>query len=663
VTRSTGAPSIKGTAPRPIFCITKSVHNDRALAEAVCEGRFTHIGVTVDLGHDLDWFHADLPADEEWRIEWSKFYYGLDLANAFRDAANDRFLYTWERIVSSWIEQVSIESDTGDVAARRMQNWTYAWSIFASAPGFLGLRDGLDIEILASIDAHAGYVRERLTAESWRNHRTFELYSLFIVALAFPQIDPEGALLDFSIGELSGNLVEGFWPDGVHRENSTHYHMVVLRSLLGMRENARRFALVLPPEFDGHLERACEFALHCLRPDGLIPALSDADSAAYPEVLSLAASLLDRPDFRYAATRGRQGRPPDRRSVSFPEGGYFVQRSGWGTDGSSFDDESYLIFDCGPLGHGGHGHYDLLNVEVFAHSRPLLVDPGRYTYSEDGQNLRRWFKSTKAHNTVTVDGADQTPYRRGQPGKHVATGAFIGRKSAPGFDVLEGRVDSPCYDAIHTRRVFFIADEYWLIEDRLSADREHRYDLRWHLSPDAQGSTELLDGDRETVVLAPGLALVVAGAAGAQLEPGWISPRYGVKRSAPVVDVFAHAADASFLTVVSPLTHGRAAPRLNVTSVGSPSPQATIASVETTNDSGVARDTVAWSAQRADFRLGSLACSATASWLRQTSSGEPVSLRAFDVADAEFPDHGDTFSGPGGLVGWDAQMPAAELVK
>ncbi len=122
--------------------------------------------------------------------------------------------------------------------------------------------------------------------------------------------------------------------------------------------------------------------MHCHRPDGTIAALGDSDSGSYAELLELAADLLDREDLRWAATAGAAGEPPARRYVSFGAGGYHLQRSGWGDRGRPFADERWLIFDCGPLGDGGHGHYDLLNVEIAADGRPLVVDPGRYTYDE-----------------------------------------------------------------------------------------------------------------------------------------------------------------------------------------------------------------------------------------------------------------------------------------
>jgi hypothetical protein len=641
-----------------VFCITADVHNNRAIAEEVCAGRFTHAGTTLDLGTEPDWLGADLPADEEWRIEWTKFYYGLDLANAYRDRREPRYLRTWQRLVGSWLRQVDVGLDESDVAARRMQNWTYAWSMFAGTPAFPGLEEGLDSEILTGLASHAASVLDKLTPGVARNHRTLELYALFIVALAFPQIDPRSDLLDFTISELHRTLEEGFWPDGVHREGSTHYHLVALRSLLGARENARRFALDLPDGFDVHLERACEFALHCHRPDGLVPALSDADSASYPEVLELGAALLGRPDLRYAATAGNHGTQPRRRYASFPEGGYFVQRSGWGAGESAFCDERWLIFDCGPLGEGGHGHYDLLSAEMFAYGRPLLVDPGRYTYSEEGVNLRRWFKGTSAHNTVVVDGLDQTPYRRGQPGKQVAAESFEGRSSVAGFDVLQGRALSPCYDASHTRRIFFVADEYWIVDDELESAHPHRYDLRWHLAPEAWDRTYLTPTDGGTLVRGPGVALFIAGDAEVRLERGWVSPRYGVKHAAPVINARARGKKARFVTLVFPLRHSRSAPLVRVRSSEVPEWGPLIVEVEGAGREEGTRDIVAWAGRQARLRLGALECRATGACLRESATRQPLFFAGFDVTVVKVRDGGELQGiHPGPRVRWAASEP------
>ena len=125
-------------APRPVFCVIEQAYRDRAVAEEVCAGRFTHMGITLELGVEPDWLSGDLPQDEEWRIEWSKFYYGLDLAQAFRETGDHKYLRSWEKLVRSWIRQVPVGLDTSDVTGRRMQNWIYAWNLFRSSPAFTG---------------------------------------------------------------------------------------------------------------------------------------------------------------------------------------------------------------------------------------------------------------------------------------------------------------------------------------------------------------------------------------------------------------------------------------------------------------------------------------------------------------------------------------------
>jgi Heparinase II/III-like protein/Heparinase II/III N-terminus len=551
----TGSPS--GTALE-VFCVTEHEHRDRGVADGVLAGRFTVAGQTRALGTEPQWLDAALPSDEEWRIEWVKFAWGLDLAHAAAETGDPAYRQAWQRLVASWIRQVPADHDAPEVTARRILNWIYARQRLAP------LQPDLDTALLASVAEQAWHVRENLAPE--RNHRTLELYALFIVALALPELDP-GDLLAFAVAELDRNLDADFRPDGVHREASTHYHLLALRSFVGVRENARRFGVELPEGFARRLSRACRFAMHCCRPDGTSPALSDGDMGDYRTLLALAGEQLDDDALRYVASQGRIGTRPASRCPSFPDAGYFVQRSGWGDGDTPFERERFLVFDCGPLGDGGHGHYDLLSIEACAGGRQLVTDPGRYTYSEEPPNLRRWFKGTAAHNTVCVDGLDQTPYRRGRPDGPVASGRLLGRGSTIGLDVLAGEAVSPAYEAVHQRRIAFVADAYWVIEDRLRGDRPHRYDLRFHLPPEAQGIARVVGGHAGETVLAPGFGLVVCGADAVRLEPGWVAPSYGRRLDAPVVSAAVEdRAEATFVTLLAPLEPGDRPPR--VTRIG-----------------------------------------------------------------------------------------------
>jgi uncharacterized heparinase superfamily protein len=473
-----------------ILCVTEHEHRSREVADDVLAGRFTLAGETRALGTRPDWRSAELPGDEEWRIEWVKFAWGLDLAHAAERTGDPAYRATWERLTESHADQVPPDADAAEVTARRILNWIYVGQRFGIRPA-------------GTLEAQVEHVRANLAPE--RNHRTLELYALFVAGLALPGRE---ALATEALELLGENLAPDFRADGVHREASTHYHAIALRSLLGARENARRHALPLPDGYERRLARALRFLVHATRPDGTIPALSDADTGDYRSLSALGRDLLD---------------PAEPPGASFPDGGYHVQRSGWDSDAA------FLIFDCGPLGDGGHGHYDLLSFEAHAGGRALVLDPGRGSYSEAPPNLRRWFRSTAAHNTVTVDGLDQTPYTRGRPSGPVAEGVLLHRDER----TLVGEARSPVYDAVHTRSITR-GREGWVIADVLRAAREHRYDLRFHLPPGG------------------GADLRVEGADHVEEQRGWIAPSYGVLHDAPVISAVATGRDVTFRTVLRP---------------------------------------------------------------------------------------------------------------
>jgi hypothetical protein len=678
---STPLPTLQSPRVRPVFCVIEHAYRSRQIADDACAGVFTATGQTIDLGTEIDWESPRLPVDEEWSIEWYKFYFGLDLAHAFKTTHEEIYLSTWKNLVRSWIEQRQNNSDSSDVIARRITNWIYAWNGFTAEtesskaatqrdtlnvrgpmsdelqlvvsahtrklqlylsptschriarqaearrtlarifPGSenlssktrsyelatqrtQSLSSEFESELISSIADQTRHLLQNLTAE--RNHRTLELYALLVVALAIPEIDEEMNLRCWAIENLCENLLCDVRPDGVHREQSTHYHMTALRSFLGARENARRFGFDMPEEYDERLLKACEFALHVHRPDGLIPALSDSDTGSYLDLLNLAADIFDRDDFRFVATRGLAGIAPVVTHSSFQDGGYYIQRSGWGNDSTNVQDERYLIFDCGPLGDGGHGHYDLLNVEIFALGRPLIVDPGRYTYlAEDPLNIRRAFKGTAAHNTVCVDGLDQTAFYPGKPKQPAAKVQFFSRLISDGFDMLCGEVSSACYDARHTRRIFFVANEYWVIVDSLRGEQTHTFDLRFHLTPEAWNHCAIRKSSHNVTLRTPDVALVFDAQFHPKIEQGWVSPKYGIKHLAPVVSVVSKSTTTDFVSLVYPTALRESAPTFRVISESTDLRESGLIEITGTSANRSSVDQIAWGNSTSIFEVPS----------------------------------------------------------
>jgi hypothetical protein len=513
----------------------------------------------------MDWLRNP-GADVEWHITLHKFYYAVGLGLAYRDGGDDRYLRRWVELTRSWIEQTPPGFIAADVTGRRVQNWIYALHLFvveARAP----LPAGFLARFLASIDEQVRYLREHLAPE--RNHRTLALYAIFLASVVLPELRDAARWRRFALDELVLNMERDLLADGVQCEQSTDYHHIVLRNYLCARRLARVNEIPVPPQMDRLIHRALDFALHACKPDGIVPAFSDGDARSHRDVLEAGHALYGSDDLLYAATAGRRGTPPSRRSAAFPQAGYYVMRSGWGDRGEPYADERWLMYDCGPIGRGNHGHLDLHSFELAAHGRSLVVDPGRYSYDESGEvNWRRVFRGTAYHNTVTVDGLEQARYvPKGRRWRIDGPEPLHGMRlvaSRESCDVVHGVVRSHEYDAIHERCIWFVCGEYWIVTDLLRAAGAHRYDLRFHLGAHALGECRI-EHDAGTVrVCSPGLLVAQPDAPGTTvaIDDAFVSARYGEKRAAPVVRFTRHAADTEFQTVLHPFRE--APPRLTV---------------------------------------------------------------------------------------------------
>jgi len=508
------------------------------------------------LASPLNWL-TNPSADREWLFMLHKFYYGVGLGKLYAETHDTRYANTWMELTESWIDQVPLDFLPGRVAGRRIQNWIYSHAFLVHPTSSFSPDPDFYLKFLDSLFHQVNYLIEHL--DQARNHRTLELCAIFLAGVVFPEFRDAVRWVEFSVEALHHNIQEDLLADGVHCELSTEYHHLVLKNYLGVLSLAKANQIPLPEIMLSQVQKALEFSLYVHKPDGFIPALSDADTGSYRDLLQQGYELFGNQAFLYAASQGKQGLPPAARSQGFAKSGYYIMRSGWGDHQAAYQDERYLIIDCGPLGRGNHGHLDALNVEIAGYGRSLIVDPGRYTYDESGEhNWRAHFRGTAAHNTVMVDGKNQTAYQPG-PTRYEIVGSepltdMIVFESQPAFDYLHAVTRSAEYPVVHERKILFLRPDYWIIADLLIAQDPHQYDLLFHLSPEAHNRiTTTLHQDTLTIQ-SPNLLVAQPHHPGQILSLGedWVAPTYGTKSVAPVIKSSQHATIACFHTVVFP---------------------------------------------------------------------------------------------------------------
>ncbi|MCR9278936.1 MAG: heparinase II/III family protein [Pseudomonadaceae bacterium] len=147
-----------------------------------------------------------------------------------------------------------------------------------------------------------------------------------------------------------------------------------------------------------------------------------------------------------------------------------------------------LLFDTAELGYGplaAHGHCDGLQVLLYVDGSNWLVDPGTYDYFSYPK-WRAHLKSTRAHNTLCIDGLNQSEILGAfMFGKRADTQLLHseesgGRMSATGR--LTGYLGLPQQTA-HTRSVSASSAGDIMITDDVICPGTHEIALHFHIAP------------------------------------------------------------------------------------------------------------------------------------------------------------------------------------
>ena len=482
----------------------------------------TGVEAPLSFGKLLDYRNPRLVGDIKYLWEPNRHLHLVTLAQAHALSGNTWYFHVLRRHLESWFDSCPYRMGPNWTSALeagiRLINWSVAWQLLGGArsPLFQSTEGArLRQRWLESVYQHAQFVSGHYSLHSSaNNHLIGEAAGLFIAALTWPHWPCTREWLTAAKAILEREALLQVAPDGVNREQSVSYQQFVLDllllTLLAGKANGQWFSVA----YESRIEVMLEYLASIMDAGGNVPMLGDADDALavrfaesgefspYRSLLASGAILFGRSDFKLKAgvlddkTRWLMGNQADmlfdgqptteaRLPVrqAFSEGGYYIL----GCDFES-SNEIRLIVDAGPLGYrtiAAHGHADALAFTLSVGGLEFLIDPGTYAYHTEAP-WRQYFRGTSAHNTVCVDGQDQS-----QPG-----GKFMWlRKARAGCnqwsctrekDLFEGWQDGYMRLAdpvMHRRRIAIdkVARRV-LIEDSLQMAGEHDIELFFHCS-------------------------------------------------------------------------------------------------------------------------------------------------------------------------------------
>ncbi|MGW1064870.1 alginate lyase family protein [Streptomyces aureus] len=401
-------------------------------------------------------------------------------------------------------------------------------------------------------------------ASSANNHVIAEAAGQFAAACAFGWFPASARWRADALRSLDRNLRANTFGSGLNRELATEYHGLVLELGLAALAEADAAGVQVPPTVRLVLLRMTDALAavvdNRLRPprqgdadDGHGLIVDGAGTDRWGSLLATGEAVFGRLDWWPEVTGtdvrtpllaalvrpyGKDGTTP---AVSrpaglpahFPDAGMTILR---GPEGI------WVRCDGGPHGFlsiAAHAHADALSVEVRHDGVDVLADPGTYCYHGQPE-WRSYFRSTLGHNTLELDGTDQS----------VSGGPFLWTRHA-GTRVLvadtSGETARWCAehdgyeDSVHRRRVELTSArrEVKVVDEVRGPRRTVR--LAFHLGPevtaDLEGNRALLtwtrDGEERSAVLdLPGELTWRAHRGESEPPLGWYSAGFGQKEPA-----------------------------------------------------------------------------------------------------------------------------------
>ena len=503
--------------------------------------QFCFFGLTLDLTKKIAW-QTDITSEKTFpsifsksvdtrsgsygnaKVVWefNRLQFLIPLAAKYSNSKNpadlDKFIY----LLSNWIDEnpylTGINWYSNIEVNIRLIVWHFCWRILLSVPEVNTnqvFKKFATEKWLPSIYEHCVFSYRNPSKYSSANNHLISEYAGLFCATSLWNFNEAKFWNDYAKNGLEVEIVRQHSENGVNREEAAEYIQFITDFFLLPYAVAENTGNPFSEAYKGQLFHIINYIYNLLDQNGGYCKYGDEDDGKvlvtsvdphfnnFLSILQSGSIIYNNGAFKISAGKhdfknfllwGSKGyvsynqiatSPVARKSMFLEKEGHFIFRKQ--DDGG----EIYLHFDVAPLGYlsiAAHGHADALSFTLSIDGHPFIVDPGTYTYYSS-YKWRKYFLSTIAHNTITVDRQNQA-YLAGPVMwlKHYnsqVTEILDDEEREKVTGTHDGYKNIGCE---HQRSITFIRnDNRFFIEDKINFNNgAHLIEIPFHIHPDVE---------------------------------------------------------------------------------------------------------------------------------------------------------------------------------
>jgi len=553
-------------------------------------------GIYSNLGHILSVNYRDFKNNGDCKLVWepNRHHQMVVLARAYKVTGELKYAQAAVQQITHWLDQnpygKGMNWRSPLELSIRLISWVWTIDLIKDSGLFAG---DFKARLLESVFLHCRDVSGKFSqGTSANNHLVGEAAGVYIAARYFTMLKDAPQWQQKSKAVLENEIQAQTFNDGCTKEHAFSYQFFVFQFYLFTALAGKWSEDDFSPAYWQTLKRLSQFIAIIAEGGEHYPMLGDQDDGYVIDLgdhVHNINALSDIVSHFYDDDIFAQGKKQPSESAfwlfnnrqqpmtvalteelelssfAFTDSGYYLLQAGKVSEGN----QASILVDAAELGYtaiAAHGHADALSCVVRINRNDLFVDTGTYDYFSFPQ-WRNHFRKTQAHNTVEIDGLDQS----------VMTGPFMWESHAQascckwlpselgGELVAEHngyqRLGSP---VTHQRSIKLnVLEKQINITDELKTQGQHDVVIYFHFSEDCQnieinnGVCDLLLGKDKITIELPerSTAELITGVESDDKQTpslGWLSRGYHQKVAITTLAISAHISeDRTFTTSIS----------------------------------------------------------------------------------------------------------------